>query len=82
MGKAVAYAIGLHLLFALVLWLSTQLSWERNTASAAGLPGIAASLDASASEMRAAERALQHVPEPLPQPIEEVAEEDLSLIHI
>ena len=76
MGKAVAYAIGLHLLFALVLWLSTQLSWERDTASAAGLPVIEASLDASASEMRAAESALQHVPEPLPQPLEEVAEED------
>ena len=77
MGRAVTYAIGLHVLFALVLWLSTQFSWERKTASAAGLPVIEASLDASASEMRAAERALQHVPEPMPQPIEEeVAEED------
>ena len=55
MGRAVTYAIGLHVLFALVLWLSTQFSWERKTASAAGLPVIEASLDASASEMRAAE---------------------------
>ena len=58
MGRAVTYAIGLHVLFALVLWLSTQFSWERKTASAAGLPVIEASLDASASEMRAAESAL------------------------
>lgn len=75
-GKAVAYAIGLHILLALLLWLSSWFTWDHDASSAAGLPVMDASLDASAAEIRAAERALQHVPEPLPQPVEEVAEED------
>lgn len=75
-GKAVAYAIGLHLLLAVLLWLSSWLTWNHDSASAAGLPVMDASLDASAADIRAAERALQHVPEPLPQPVEETAEEE------
>lgn len=75
-GKAVAYAIGLHLLLAVLLWLSSWLTWNHDSASAAGLPVMDASLDASAADIRAAERALQHVPEPLPQPAEETAEEE------
>jgi colicin import membrane protein len=75
-GKAIAYAIGLHLLLAVLLWLSSWLTWDHDSASAAGLPVMEASLDASAADIRAAERALQHVPEPLPQPVEETAEEE------
>ena len=75
-GKAVAYAIGLHVLLALLLWFSSWFSWDHDSSSAAGLPVMDASLDASAADIRAAERALQHVPEPLPQPVEEVAEEE------
>lgn len=75
-GKAIVYAIGLHLLLAVLLWLSSWLTWNHDSASAAGLPVMDASLDASAADIRAAERALQHVPEPLPQPVEETAEEE------
>ena len=75
-GKAITYAIGLHLLLAVLLWLSSWLTWDHDSASAAGLPVMDASLDASAADIRAAERALQHVPEPLPQPVEETAEEE------
>lgn len=75
-GKAVTYAIGLHVLLALLLWLSSWLTWDHDSTSAAGLPVMDASLDASAADIRAAERALQHVPEPLPQPVEETAEEE------
>ena len=75
-GKAVAYAIGLHVLLALLLWFSSWFTWNHESSSAAGLPVMDASLDASAADIRAAERALQHVPEPLPQPVEEVAEEE------
>jgi colicin import membrane protein len=66
----------LHLLLAMLLWLSSWLTWDHDSASAAGLPVMEASLDASAADIRAAERALQHVPEPLPQPVEETAEEE------
>jgi colicin import membrane protein len=75
-GKAITYAIGLHLLLAVLLWLSSWLTWNHDSASAAGLPVMDASLDASAADIRAAERALQHVPEPLPLPVEEAAEEE------
>jgi colicin import membrane protein len=75
-GKAVAYAIGVHVLLAVLLWLSSWLTWDHDSTSAAGLPVMDASLDASAADIRAAERALQHVPEPLPQPVEETAEEE------
>lgn len=75
-GKAITYAIGLHLLLAVLLWLSSWLTWDHDSASAAGLPVMDASLDASAADIRAAERALQHVPEPLALPVEETAEEE------
>ncbi len=75
-GKAVVYAVGLHVLLAVLLWFSSWFSWQHQSSSAAGLPVMDASLDASAADIRAAERALAQVPEPLPQPVEEVAEED------
>ena len=75
-AKAIVYAVAIHVGLALLLWLSSWFSWQRESTSAAGLPVMDASLDASAADIRAAERALQHVPEPLPQPVEEVAEEE------
>lgn len=75
-GRAIACAIAVHVALALLLWFSSWFSWQRESASAAGLPVMDASLEASASEVRAAERALEHVPEPLPEPLQEVAEED------
>lgn len=75
-GKAVAYAVAVHVVLAFLLWFSSWFSWQHESMSAAGLPVMDASLDASAADIRAAERALQHVPEPLPQPVEETAEEE------
>ena len=74
--RAIAYAVGVHVLLALFLWFSSWFSWERDPTSAAGLPVMDASLEASASEIRAAERALEHVPEPLPPPVEEPVVEE------
>ena len=77
LGSAIAFAIGLHIALALLFLLSSLFSWDHSTESAAGLPVMDASLDASAADMRVAKRALQQVPEPLPQPVEEqVVEED------
>lgn len=75
-GKAVVYAVAVHVALALLLWFSSWFSWQHESTSAAGLPVMDASLDASAADIRAAEQALQHVPEPLPQPVEETAEEE------
>ena len=75
-AKAIVYAVAIHVALALLLWFSSWFSWRHDSASAAGLPVMDASLDASAADIRAAERALQHVPEPLPQPVEEMAEEE------
>lgn len=75
-GRAIAYAIGIHILLALLLWVSSWFSWDHDSSSAAGLPVMDASLDTSAQDVRVARQALAHVPEPLPQPVEEVAEED------
>ena len=75
-GKAVVYAVLLHIALGLLLWFSSWFSWQHESSSAAGLPVMDASLDASAADIRAAERALQHVPGPLPLPVEEVAEEE------
>ena len=77
LGSAIAFAIGLHIAIALLFLLSSIFSWDHSTKSAAGLPVMDASLDASAADIRVAERALQHVPEPLPQPVnEQVVEEE------
>ena len=75
-ARAIVYAVGVHVVLALLLWFSSWFSWERDATSAAGLPVMDASLEASATEIRAAERALEHVPEPLPPPMEEVVEEE------
>jgi colicin import membrane protein len=78
LGSSIALAIGLHLAIALLFFLASVFSWQRDLPAAAGLPVIDASLDVSRSETRAAERALRQASqmEPLPQPVQEVAEED------
>ena len=68
LGRAVAWAIGLHVLLALVLLLSPLLSWDPDRISAAGAPSMDATLDASAADRRAVARALASEPEPLPEP--------------
>ena len=75
---SVALAVGVHLAIALLFFLGSIFSWQRDAPAAAGLPSLEASLDISASETRAAERALQRAEdiEPLPTPIEEPAEEE------
>jgi colicin import membrane protein len=75
---SVALAVGVHVAIALLFFLGSIFSWEREMPAAAGLPSLEASLDMSASEARAAERALERAEdiEPLPAPIEEPAEEE------
>ncbi|RYZ69052.1 MAG: protein TolA, partial [Lysobacteraceae bacterium] len=34
-GRAVAYAVGVHVLMALLLWFSSWFSWKHDTSSAA-----------------------------------------------
>ena len=76
LGRAVVLALGLHLLLALLMWLSTYFEWDREQLSARGLPVMNANLDVSDAEASAARQALEFVPEPLP-PEPEPAEEDL-----
>lgn len=78
LGSSIALAVGVHLAIALLFYLGSIFSWERDTPVAAGLPVMDASLDVSASEARMAERALDRAAdmEPLPPPVEEVIEED------
>jgi len=82
LGRAVAWALGLHVLIALVLLLSPLLSWDPDRISAAGAPSMDATLDTSAADRRAVERALASEPEPLPepvvQPLPEPAEEETA----
>lgn len=75
LGRPLAFAIGLHVLVALFLWLSSWLSWDHDVSSAAGA-SIEATMETSAAENRAVERALRVDPVPLPPPVEEVAEEE------
>ena len=75
LGRPLVFAIGLHVLVALFLWLSSWLSWDHDVSSAAGA-SIEATMETSAAENRAVERALRADPVPLPPPVEEVAEEE------
>lgn len=78
LGSSIALALGVHLAIALLFYLGSIFSWERDAPAAAGLPVMDAALDVSASEARMAERALDRAAdmEPLPPPMEEVVEED------
>ena len=76
LGRAVAWAVGLHLLLAVLLIVSPLLTWDRDRLNAAGAPTMEATLDASVADQRAVERALDFTPAPLPEPVEEPAPED------
>lgn len=76
LGRAVAWAVGLHLLLAVLLIVSPLLTWDRDRLNAAGAPTMEATLDASAADQRAVERALDFTPVPMPEPVEEPAPED------
>ena len=75
LGRPLAFAIGLHVLVALFLWLSSWLSWDHDVSSAGGA-SIEATMETSAAENSAVERALRADPVPLPPPVEEVAEDE------
>lgn len=77
LGRDLVLALAVHLGIALLLFLGSIFSWQREMPAAAGAP-IDASLELSASETRAAERALRAAEdiEPLPAPVPEPVEED------
>lgn len=73
-GRALAFAIGLHLLLAALFWLLAILDLSRESHSAAGEPVLNADLDVSDADARAARQALAYEPPeqvPEPQPIVE-----------
>lgn len=76
LGRAVAWAIGLHLLLLAVLLVSPYFKWDRDRLSAGGSEAMEATLDVSAADQRAVERALDFQPAPMPEPVQEPAPED------
>jgi colicin import membrane protein len=77
LGRDFALALGVHLGIVLLFFLGSIFSWQRELPAAAGA-SMDASLELSASETRAAERALRAAEtiEPLPAPVEELMEEE------
>src|SRR5690606_27741641 len=77
LGRDLILALAVHLGIALLLFLGSIFSWQRELPAAAGAP-LGASLELSASETQVAERALRAAEdiEPLPAPVPEPAEED------
>ena len=75
LGRPFAYAVGLHLLLALFLWLSSWITWDHD-ATAAGGHSIEATMQTSAAEDRAIARALNAEPVPPPEPAPEPVEEE------
>lgn len=76
LGRALAWAIGLHLLLLVVLLVSPYFKWDRDRLNAAGSQSMEATLDVSAADQRAVERALDFQPAPMPEPVQEPAPED------
>ncbi|WP_313929114.1 cell envelope integrity protein TolA [Pseudoxanthomonas sp.] len=76
LGRAVAWAIGLHLLLLAILLLSPYFKWDRERLNAAGSQSMEATLDVSAADQRAVERALDFQPAPMPESVQEPAPED------
>ncbi len=76
LGRAVAWAIGLHVLLLVLLLVSPFLTWDRDRLNAAGSEAMEATLDVSAADQRAVERALDFQPEPMPEPVQEPVPED------
>lgn len=76
LGRAIAWAIVVHVLIVLLLLLSPYLTWDRDRISAAGAPSMDATLEVSNADRRAVARAMAEEPEPLPLP--EPAEEETA----
>ncbi|KAF1725095.1 cell envelope integrity protein TolA [Pseudoxanthomonas japonensis] len=76
LGRSVGWAIGLHLLLLAILLLSPYFKWDRERLNAAGSQSMEATLDVSAADQRAVERALDFQPAPMPEPVQEPAPED------
>lgn len=76
LGRAVAWAIGLHVLIALLLVLSPMFDWDSERLNPAGATSMEASLDISSADQRAVQRALASEPEPMPDPMPELVPED------
>lgn len=68
LGRAVAWAVVLHLALLAILLLSPLLSWDPDRISVAGAPSMDAVLDVSDSDQQAVSQALQAEPIPLPEP--------------
>ena len=76
LGRPFVFALGLHALLVLLLWLSSWLTWNHDLSAAGNGTAIEATMDTSAAENRAVQRALKQEPEPLPQPVQEAAQEE------
>lgn len=76
LGRAVAWAVGLHVLLLALLLVSSYFKWDRDRLNAAGSQAMEATLDVSASDQRAVERALDFQPAPMPEPVQDPAPED------
>lgn len=68
LGRAIAWAVVLHLVLVAILLLSPLLSWDPDRISVAGAPSMDAVLDVSDADQRAATQALRAEPVPLPEP--------------
>ena len=69
MGRAIAWAVLVHVLVLAILLLSPLINWDPDRLSVAGAPSMEAVLDVSSADQRAVERALAVEPEPLPEPV-------------
>ncbi|TYT23072.1 protein TolA [Luteimonas viscosa] len=78
LGRAIAWAVVVHVLVVAILLLSPLLSWDPDRISVAGAPSMEAVLDVSSTEQQAVERALSLEPEPLPAPVVEPLPEPLE----
>lgn len=67
-ARAIALAVGLHLLLAVLFWVLSILDLSREAPAAAGQPVINADLNVSDAEAAAAREALEFTPEPQPEP--------------
>ncbi|MFT4255924.1 MAG: cell envelope integrity protein TolA [Pseudoxanthomonas sp.] len=74
-GRPLAFAIGLHVLLAVLLWLSSWITWNHDISAAAGAQAVEATMETSAAEDRAVASAMRAEPEPLPPQPEPVVED-------
>ncbi len=68
LGRAIAWAVVLHLALLAILLLSPLLSWDPDRISVAGAPSMDAVLEVSDADQQAVTQALQAEPVPLPEP--------------